>query len=104
MELYEAVSRRMGIPEVVIRGSMGYMKQSRIFVVTFLGVLDPVRRILSTPQVSMCLLDCRRGCGVLRWYVRVSAGKVRECAGRVSIKLVLLLCRVPFLVQTWRRL
>ena len=56
MELYEAVSRRMGIPEVVIRGSMGYMKQSRIFVVTFLGVLDPVRRILSTPQVCMCSL------------------------------------------------
>ena len=56
MEPYEAVSRRMGIPEVVIRGSMGYMKQSRIFVVTFLGVLDPVRRILSTPQVSMCSL------------------------------------------------
>ena len=51
MELYEAVSRRMGIPEVVIRGSMEYMKQSRIFVVTFLGVLDPVGRILSTPQV-----------------------------------------------------
>ena len=56
MELYEAVSRRMGIPEVVIRGSMGYMKQSRIFVVTFLGVLDPVQRILSTPQVYMCSL------------------------------------------------
>ena len=54
MELYEAVSRRMGIPEVVIRGSMGYMKQSRIFVVTFLGVLDPVQRILSTPQVCPC--------------------------------------------------
>ena len=51
MELYEAVSRRMGIPEVVIRGSMGYMRQSRIFVVTFLGILDPVQRILSTPQV-----------------------------------------------------
>ena len=56
MELYEAVSRRMGIPEVVIRGSMGYMKQSRIFMVTFLGVLDPVQRILSTPQVYMCSL------------------------------------------------
>ena len=52
MELYEAVSRRMGIPEVVIRGSMGYMRQSRIFVVTFLGILDPVQRILSTPQVQ----------------------------------------------------
>ena len=53
MELYEAVSRRMGIPEVVIRGSMGYMRQSRIFVVTFLGILDPVQRILSTPQVGV---------------------------------------------------
>ena len=38
MELYEAVSRLMGIPEVVIRGFMGYMKQSQIFVVTFLAV------------------------------------------------------------------
>ena len=51
MELYEAVSRRMGIPEVVIRGFMGYMKQSRIFVVTFLGMLDPIQRTISTPQV-----------------------------------------------------
>ena len=82
MELYEAVSRRMGIPEVVIRGSMGYMKQSRIFVVTFLGVLDPVGRILSTPQVSMCLLDFRRGCGVWRWYFREGANMVRGNAGR----------------------
>ena len=87
MELYEAVSRRMGIPEVVIRGSMGYMKQSRIFVVTFLGVLDPVRRILSTPQVSMCLLDFRRGCGVRRWYFRESASKVRGCAGRFLLSV-----------------
>ena len=44
------------------------------------------------------------GCGVLRWYVRVTTGAVRECAGRVSIKRVLLLCRVPSPVQTWRRL
>ena len=51
MELYEAVSRRMGIPEVVIRGFMGYMKQSQIFVVTFLGMLDPIQRTISTPQV-----------------------------------------------------
>ena len=51
MKLYEAVSRRMGIPEVVIRGFMGYMRQSRIFVVTFLGVLDPIQRTISTPQV-----------------------------------------------------
>ena len=51
MELYEAVSRRIGIPEVVIRGFMGYMKQSRIFVVTFLGMLDPIQRTISTPQV-----------------------------------------------------
>jgi len=50
MELYEAVSRRMGIPEVVIRVFMGYMRQSRIFVVTFLGVLDPIQRTISTPQ------------------------------------------------------
>ena len=42
MELYEAVSRRMGVPEVLIRGFMGYMKQSQIFVVTFLGMLDPI--------------------------------------------------------------
>ena len=83
MELYEAVSRRMGIPDVVIRGSMGYMKQSRIFVVTFLGVLDPVGRILSTPQVSMCLLGFRRGCGVWRWYFRESANMVRGYAGRL---------------------
>ena len=34
MELYEAVPRRVGIPEVVMRGSMGYKRQSRIFVVT----------------------------------------------------------------------
>ena len=52
MELYEAVSRRMGIPEVVIRGFMGYMRQSRIFVVTFLGMLDPIQRTISTPQVD----------------------------------------------------
>ncbi len=52
MELYEAVSRRMGIPEVVIRGFMGYMKQSQIFVVTFLGMLDPIQRTISTPQVQ----------------------------------------------------
>ena len=58
MELYEGVSRRMGIPEVVIRGSMEYMKQSRIFVVTFLGVLDPIQRILSTPQVCLCHYVC----------------------------------------------
>ena len=51
MELYEAVSRRMGIPEVVIRGFMGYMEQSQIFVVTFLGMLDPIQRTISTPQV-----------------------------------------------------
>ena len=51
MELYEAVSRRMGIPEVVIRIFMGYMRQFRIFVVTFLGVLDPIQRTISTPQV-----------------------------------------------------
>ena len=63
MELYKAVSRRMGIPEVVIRGPMRYMKQSRIFVVTFLGVLDPVQRILSTPQVWV------GGCGVLLTYI-----------------------------------
>ena len=53
MELYEAVSRRMRNPEVVIRGSMGYMRQSRIFVVTFLGILNPVQRVLSTPQVGV---------------------------------------------------
>ena len=51
MELYEAVSRRISIPEVVIRGSMGYMRQSRIFVVTFLGMLDPIQRTISTAQV-----------------------------------------------------
>jgi len=37
MELYEGVSRRMGLPEVMIRGSMEYMAKSRIFIVTFLG-------------------------------------------------------------------
>ena len=67
MELYEAVSRRMGIPEVVIRGFMGYMKQSRIFVVTFLGILDPIQRTISTPQVQQ--LGVRHvkigGCGVV---------------------------------------
>ena len=82
MELYEAVSRCMGIPEVVIRGSMGYMRQSRIFVVTFLGILDPVQRILSTPQVQ--------------------AGET--CARRDLTDRVILWCRVPFPVQTWRRL
>ena len=51
MELYEGVSRRMGLPEVMIRGSMEYMAKSRIFVVTFLGMLDPVGRTISTPQV-----------------------------------------------------
>lgn len=51
MELYAAVSRRMGIPEVVIGVFMGYMRQFRIFVVTFLGVLDPIQRTISTPQV-----------------------------------------------------
>ena len=52
MELYEGVSRRMGLPEVMIRGSMEYMAKSRIFIVTFLGVLDPVGRTISTPQVT----------------------------------------------------
>ena len=51
MELYEGVNRRMGLPEVMIRGSMEYMAKSRIFVVTFLGMLDPVGRTISTPQV-----------------------------------------------------
>ena len=51
MELYEGVSRRMGLPEVMIRGSMEYMAKSRIFIVTFLGMLNPVGRTISTPQV-----------------------------------------------------
>ena len=67
MELYEAVSRRMGIPEVVIRGFMGYMRQSRIFVVTFLGMLDPIQRTISTPQVQQLGVRHVRtgGCGVV---------------------------------------
>ena len=68
MELYEAVSRRMGIPEVVIRGFMGYMRQSRIFVVTFLGMLDPIQRTISTPQVNqkgVSHAKQRVGCGVV---------------------------------------
>ena len=67
MELYEAVSRRMGIPEVVIRGFMGYMKQSQIFVVTFLGMLDPIQRTISTPQVQQLGVRHVRtgGCGVV---------------------------------------
>ena len=65
MELYEAVSRRMGIPKVVIRGFMGYMKQSRIFVVTFLGMLDPIQRTISTPQVRH-FGDRKRGVKYLR--------------------------------------
>ena len=67
MELYVAVSRRMVIPEVVIRGFMGYMRQSRIFVVTFLGVLDPIQRTISTPQVW--LVGVRHGKTVGRGVV-----------------------------------
>ena len=84
MELYEAVSRRMGIPEVVIRGSMGYMKQSRIFVVMFLGVLDPVQRILSTLQVWV------GGCSVILSYIlRVL---VEFPGARVYVTVSVLIC------------
>ena len=65
MELYEALSRCMGLTEAMIRGSMNYLRRSRVCLVTFLGVLDPIERRLSTPQGAVPSSDVAKVVGMV---------------------------------------
>ena len=65
MEFYEALTRRMGLTEAMIRGSMNYLRSSQVYLVTFLGVLDPIERRLSTPQGAVPSSDVAKVIGMV---------------------------------------
>ena len=88
MELYEALVRGMGLPESMIQGLMNYFQESKVFVATFLGVLDPIKRTISTPQGSIRSSDVAKVIGMVLQIGILEVEEAVHIGGTVEAPLI----------------